>query len=55
MIFIRLFALYPVHVIWTERQTSKLVLIVKYLLLLSFLIAAEFYNSGHIQGIQRVH
>ena len=28
----------------------KLVLNVKYLLLLSFLTAAEFYNCGHIQG-----
>ena len=37
-----------VHVIWTERQMSKLVLNVKYLLLLSFLTAAEFYNLGHI-------
>ena len=32
---------------------SKLVLNVKYLLLLSFLTAAEFYNLGHIQGIIR--
>ena len=32
----------------------KLVLNVKYLLLLSFLTAAEFYNLGHIQGIIRV-
>ena len=30
---------------------SKLVLNVKYLLLLSFLTAAEFYNLGHIQGM----
>ena len=30
---------------------SKLVLNVKYLLLLSFLTAAEFYNLGQIQGI----
>ena len=44
-----------VHVIWTERQMSKLLLNVKYLLLLSFLPAAEFYNLGHIQGIIRVH
>ena len=29
-----------VHVIWTERQMLKLVLNVKYLLLLSFLTAA---------------
>ena len=29
----------------------KLVLNVKYLLSLSFLTAAEFYNLGHIQGI----
>ena len=33
---------------------SKLVLNVKYLLLLSFLTDAEFYNLGHIQGIIRV-
>ena len=39
-----------VHVIWTERQMSKLVLNVRYLLLLPFLTAAEFYNLGHIQG-----
>ena len=32
----------------------KLVLIVKYLLLLSFLAVAKFYNIGHIQGIIRV-
>ena len=44
-----------VHVIWTERRISKLVLNVKYLLLLSFLTMAEFYNLGHIQGIIRVH
>ena len=43
-----------VHVIWTERRMSKLVLNVKYLLLLSFLTAAEFYNLGHIQSIIRV-
>ena len=30
---------------------SKLVLNVKYLLLLSFLTVSEFYNLGHIQGI----
>ena len=30
-----------IHVIWTERQMLKLVLNVKYLLLLSFLTAAE--------------
>ena len=29
----------------------KLVLNVKYLLLLSFLTAAKFYNYGHAQGI----
>ena len=29
----------------------KLVLNVKYLLLLSFLTEAEFYNFGHIQGV----
>ena len=33
---------------------SKLVLNVKYLLLLSFLTAAEVYNLRHIQGIIRV-
>ena len=44
----------PVHVIWTEHRMSKLVLNVKYLLLLSFLTAAKFYNLGHIQGIIRV-
>ena len=38
----------------TERRMSKLVLNIKYLLLLSFLTAAEFYNLGHIQGIMRV-
>ena len=45
----------PVHVIWTGRRMLKLVLNVKYLLLLSFLTAVEFYNLGHIQGIIRVH
>ena len=44
-----------VHVIWAERLMSKLVLNVKYLLLLSFLTAAKFYNLGYIQGITRVH
>ena len=44
-----------VHVIWSERRMSKLVLNLKYLLLLSFLTAANFYNLGHIQGIVRVH
>ena len=39
-----------VHVIWTERPMSKLVLNVKYLLLLSFLTTAKFYNLGHTQG-----
>ena len=43
-----------VHIIWIERQMLKLVLNVKYLLFLSFLTAAEFYNLGHIQGIIRV-
>ena len=43
-----------VHVIWTGHRMSKLVLNVKYLLLLSFLIVVEFYNLGHIQGIIRV-
>ena len=42
-----------VHVIWTERRMSKLMLNVKYMLLLSFLTAADFYNLGHIQGIIR--
>ena len=32
---------------------SKLVLNVKYLILLSFLNAAELYNLGHIQGIKK--
>ena len=36
-------------------RASKLVLNVKYLLLLSFLTGAEFYNLGHIQGMIRVH
>ena len=45
----------PVHVIWTGHRMLKLVLNVKYLLLLSFLSAAKFYNLGHIQGIIRVH
>ena len=31
------------------------VLNVKYLLLLSFLTAAKFFNLGHIQGLIRVH
>ena len=44
-----------VHVIWTGRRMSKLVLNVKYLLLLSFLTAAKFYNLGHIQGIIRYY
>ena len=44
-----------VHVIWTDHRMSKLVFNVKYLLLLSFLTVAEFYNLGHIQGIKRVH
>ena len=43
-----------VHVIWTGHRMSKLVLSLKYLLLLSFLIVAKFYNMGHIQGIIRV-
>ena len=43
-----------VHVIWTEHGMLKYVLNVKYLLLLSFLTAAEFYNLGRIQGIKRV-
>ena len=44
-----------VHVILTERRMLKLVLNVKYLLLLFFLTAANFYILGHIQGIIRVH
>ena len=36
-------------------RASKLVLNVKYLLLLSFLTVPEFYTLGHIQGIIRVH
>ena len=43
-----------VHVIWTGCRMLKLVLNVKYLLLLSFLSAAKFYNLGCIQGIRRV-
>ena len=53
--FTQVYELCLVHVIWTERQMSKLVLNVKYLLLLSFLTVAKFYNLGHIQGIIRVH
>ena len=45
------FGLCLVHVIWTEGRMSKLMLNVKYLLLLFFLTAVEFYNLGHIQGI----
>ena len=41
-------------VIWTARRMLKLVLNVKYLLLVSFLTAAKFYNLMHIQGIIRV-
>ena len=52
--FLEIHCLCLVHVIWTERPMSKLVLNVKYLLLLSFLNAAEFHNLGHIQGIKRV-
>ena len=44
-----------VHVIWTERWMLKLVLNVKYLLLLSFLTAAKLYNLGQIQGVVRVN
>ena len=40
-----------VHVIWTKRRMLKLVLNVKYLLLLSFLTVTKFYNLGYIQGI----
>ena len=40
-----LYDLCLVHVIWTERRMSKLVLNVKYLLLLSFLIVAEFWGT----------
>ena len=42
------FLLCLVHVIWTEGWMLKLVLNVKYLLLLSFSTADEFYNLGHI-------
>ena len=38
----------------TEGRMTKFVLNVKYLLLLSFLTAAKFYNLGHIQGNIRV-
>ena len=38
-----------------DVEMLKLVLNVKYLSLLSFLTAAEFYNLGHIQGIMRLH
>ena len=38
----------------TYVEMLKLVLNVKYLLLLYFLTAAEFYHLGHIQGIIRV-
>ena len=51
----QVFELCLVHVIWTEHRMSKLVLNVKYLLLLSFLTATEFSNLRHIQGIIRVH
>ena len=44
----------PVHVIWTGCRMLKLVLHVKYLLLLSILPVAEFYNLGHIQSIIKV-
>ena len=42
------------RLIWTERRLSKLVLNVKYLLLLSFLTENEFYNLRHNQGIIKV-
>ena len=42
--------------LWTGRRMSKLVLNIKYLLLLSFFFTSdELYNLGHIQGIIRVH
>ena len=44
-----------VHVIWTKRRMLKLVLNVKYLLLLSFLTENEFYNLRHNQGIIGMH
>ena len=47
---IKVYILCLIHVTWTKCWMSKLVLNVKYLLLLSFLTAAEFYNLGHIQG-----
>ena len=43
----------PVHVIWTGRRMLKLVLNVKYLLLLSILTVDKFYNLGQIQSILR--
>ena len=44
-----------VHVIWKERRMSKLVLNVKYLLLLSFFTSAKFYDLGHILAKIGVH
>ena len=44
----------PVHVIWTARRMSKLVLKVKHSLFLSFFNCGRVYNLGHIQGIIRV-
>ena len=41
---------YLVHVIWTGCRMLKLVLNVKYLLVLSFLTVVKFYNFGQIQG-----
>ena len=38
-----------------KRRMLISALNVKYLLLLSFLPAGEFYNLGHIQGIMRVY
>ena len=48
------FKVCPVHVIRTACRMLKLVLNVKYLLLLSFLTEDEFYNLGQIQGIIRI-
>ena len=44
----------PDHVISTGRQMTSLVSNFEYLLLLFFLIVAEFWNLGHLLGIIRV-
>ena len=41
----------PDYVISTARQKTNLLSNFEYLLLLYFLIAAEFWNLGHLQGI----